>query len=202
MLPEAHIEGRGIRDPRVIAAIRSVPRDKFVPPALRAHAWEDRALDIGHGVTISQPYIVAAMTELLSVRPEHKVLEIGTGSGYQAAVLAQLAAEVCSIELIQELAEQATVLLDQLGYSNVRVRLGDGYDGWPEDAPFDRVILTAAPVAVPDTLLDQLCPGGRLVAPVGEHPNQHLMLFDKDRVGVVQSRVVFPVSFVPMVIGP
>jgi protein-L-isoaspartate(D-aspartate) O-methyltransferase len=199
MLPESQIEARGIRDPRAIAAIRSVPRAKFVPHALRAFAFEDRALDIGWGATISQPYIVASMTELLDIEPDHRVLEIGTGSGYQAAVLSLVAAEVCSLEVVPELAYRATALLHELGYDNVRVRLGDGYFGWPEEAPFDRIMLTAAPLVLPETLIQQLRPGGRLVAPVGRQDEQQLIVLDKHHDGHVESRVVYSVSFVPMV---
>jgi protein-L-isoaspartate(D-aspartate) O-methyltransferase len=199
LIPRDQIEGRGIRDPRVLAAVRSVPRAKFIPKTLRAHALDDRPLEIGWGATISQPYIVAAMTEMLDVRPEYKVLEIGTGSGYQAAILSQLAREVCSVEVVPELAERATALLYELGYSNVRVRLGDGYAGWPEDAPFDRIILTAAPEELPEALVDQLAGPGRLVAPVGEPAHQDLYIVDKSADGEVKVRRMFGVSFVPMV---
>lgn len=199
MIPREHLEGRGIRDPRVLAAVRAVGRARFVPPNLRQHAFDDRPLDIGWGATISQPYIVAAMTELLDLRPSDKVLEIGTGSGYQAAILSQLASEVCTLEVVPELALKATALLHDLGYSNVRVRLGNGYAGWPEDAPFNRIILTAAPPAIPSVLVDQLAPGGRLVAPAGDHPHQHLFVIDKYRDGKTETRRMFGVSFVPMV---
>ena len=201
MIPRDQIEGRGIRDPRVIAAVRSVPRARFVPDELRAYALDDRPLDIGWGATISQPYIVAAMTEFLDVCPVHKVLEVGTGSGYQAAILSQLVHEVCSIEVVPELGLQATELLERLGYMNVRVRIGDGYAGWPEDAPFDRIILTAAPPHIPAELLHQLAAPGRLVAPLGEPSHQNLFVFDKTADGRVDSRRIFGVSFVPMVPG-
>lgn len=141
------------------------------------------------------------MTEYLDVRLTNKVLEIGTGSGYQAAILSQLAREVCSIEVVPELAERATVLLHELGYRNVRVRVGDGYAGWPEDAPFDRILLTAAPLEVPPALIEQLAPGGRLIAPVGAHPHQELILIDKSKDGHTVSERIFGVSFVPMVPG-
>lgn len=198
MLPEEQIEKRGIRDPRVIEAIRSVRREEFVPGDLRDRAYDDRPLDIGYGATISQPYIVAAMTELLELRPENRVLEIGTGSGYQAAVLSRLVAQVFSIEAVLELAQDATALLERLGYSNVRVRVGDGYAGWPEDAPFDRIILTAAPAELPATLVDQLACGGRLVAPVGEMGRQELIVVEKSADGTTTRSSVFEVNFVPM----
>ncbi|MDZ4800386.1 MAG: protein-L-isoaspartate(D-aspartate) O-methyltransferase [Bryobacteraceae bacterium] len=201
MIPPDQLEGRGIRDPRVLAAIRSVPRALFVPDDLRACALDDRPLDIGWGATISQPYIVAAMTELLDLCPVHKVLEVGTGSGYQAAVLSQLVHEVCSIEVIPELGLEATERLERLGYINVRVRIGDGYAGWPEDAPFDRIILTAAPPDIPPELIHQLAAPGRLVAPLGEPSHQNLWVFDKDAAGHTESRRIFGVSFVPMVSG-
>lgn len=199
MLPEAQIEDRGIRDARVIEAMRSVPRERFIPPALRRSAYDDRALDIGFGATISQPYVVARMSELLECRPHHRVLEIGTGSGYQAAILCRLAGEVFSIEVIPELAERASAVLSELGYSNVHVRNADGYKGWPEEAPFDRVILTAAPTELPDALLEQLKPGGLLVAPVGELHRQELIVVEKHRDGRITESPVFPVLFVPMV---
>src|SRR5688500_10754468 len=149
MLVEEHIEKRGIRNPEVLRVIRIVPRHEFVPPGMREFAYEDRPLSIGHGATISQPYIVAAMSELLEPKPDHKVLEIGTGSGYQAAVLAHLVRDVYSIEIVPELAQSATETLRRLGYKNVYVKQGDGYKGWPEEAPFDSIILTAAPPEVP-----------------------------------------------------
>src|SRR5262249_22819664 len=160
------IAARGIKDPLVLAAMKEVPRHRFMPEALRTQAYADSALPIGRGQTISQPYIVALMTELIQPKRGMKVLEIGTGSGYQAAVLAQCGAEVDTIEIIPELGRRAERTLRDLGYSRVRVRIGDGYHGWPEHAPFDAVILTAAPDQVPQPLLDQLRNGGRLVAPV------------------------------------
>jgi len=201
MLTSEHIEHRGIRNPDVLRAMRSVPRHEFVPPELMHAAYNDSPLDIGFGVTISQPYIVAAMSELLEVTREHRVLEIGTGSGYQAAILAELAAEVFSIEVVPELAATATERLQRLGYRNVYVRQGDGYDGWPQQAPFDRIILTAAPEKVPASLIQQLANAGRLVAPVGGTEQQELVLIEKPADGVVRTRVVFPVLFVPMVHG-
>lgn len=196
------IQERGIRDAAVLKAMRSVPRHLFVPESVRAMAYQDTPLPIGHGQTISQPYIVAFMTELLDVRPEHKVLEIGTGSGYQAAVLSPLAKQVFTIEIVPELARQSAELLKKLGYANVVVRQGDGYLGWPEQAPFDRIMLTAAPADVPKALIDQLKPGGKLVAPVGRSAwDQELILLEKGTDGKIRRRPVLPVRFVPMVPG-
>ena len=175
-----------------------MPRHSFVAPDLSPFAYEDRPLPIGFDVTISQPYIVAAMTELLHPQLWHRVLEIGTGSGYQAAVLSQLCREVYSVERVPQLAAQSAELLRRLGYTNVRVRTGDGFEGWPEEAPFDGIVVTAAPVELPETLVSQLARGGRLVAPVGEPDRQELILVEKDVAGSVRRNVVFPVSFVPM----
>jgi len=194
------IERRGVRNPAVLRAMREVPRHLFVPEAMRRSAYEDHPLPIGHGQTISQPYIVAAMTEMLDPKPEHRVLEIGTGSGYQAAVLARLVRHVYTIEIVEPLGKQAQERLAALGYRNVTVRIGDGYEGWPEEAPFDRIILTAAPPDVPQKLIDQLRNGGRLVAPVGAGW-QELVVIDKDAQGKVRRRTEFPVMFVPMVPG-
>jgi protein-L-isoaspartate(D-aspartate) O-methyltransferase len=199
MLTAEHIERRGIRDPEVLRAIRTVPRHEFVPHDLRGEAYDDRPLDIGYGATISQPYIVAAMTQLLEVQKTNRVLEIGTGSGYQSAVLAELAREVYSIEMISELARSADETLRRMGYRNVYVRQGDGYRGWPERAPFDRIILTAAPLEIPKELIDELAPGGRLVAPVGGNADQQLVVLDKSATGHVSRRIIFPVLFVPMI---
>jgi protein-L-isoaspartate(D-aspartate) O-methyltransferase len=199
MLTAEQIENRGIRNPEVLRAIRSVPRHEFVPLELRSEAYDDRPLDIGYGATISQPYIVAAMTELLEVRKTHRVLEIGTGSGYQAAVLAELAGEVYSVEVVPALARSAAETLEGMGYRNIHLLTGDGYRGWPEEAPFDRVILTAAPLEVPAELINQLAPGGRLVAPVGGANEQQLVVLDKAMNGNVGRRIVFPVLFVPMI---
>ena len=194
------IEGRGISRPDVLRAIRSIPRHLFVTELLREQAYQDRALPIGYGQTISQPYIVALMTELLEPSKHQKVLEIGTGSGYQAAVLAALAGRVFTIEIVPELAESATALLKSLGMRNVTVRCGDGYQGWTEEAPFDRIILTAAPPEIPQALLGQLRPGGKLVAPVGDSPLvQSLVVVHKLADGSVKKTSVIPVSFVPMV---
>jgi protein-L-isoaspartate(D-aspartate) O-methyltransferase len=190
------IERRGVKATRVLEAMRSVPRHLFVPDEMRAHAYEDRPLPIGWSQTISQPYIVAAMTELLDPQPDHKVLEVGAGSGYQAAVLAKLVKEVHTIEIVPELAKQAKLNLAAAGIKNVNVIAGDGYRGLPSKAPFDGIIVTAAPEEVPQPLLDQLKIGGRLVIPVGDS-EQYLKLLEKTKDGIV-TRSVFEVRFVPM----
>jgi protein-L-isoaspartate(D-aspartate) O-methyltransferase len=196
------IASRDIRNPDVLKAMRATPRHLFVPPALRMQAYADHPLPIGHGQTISQPYIVALMTELLEPDKSHKVLEIGTGSGYQAAVLASLVRHVYSIEIVPELARSASDTLKHLGYANVTVRHGDGYLGWPEEAPFDRIVVTAAPPELPKALVDQLKPGGRIVAPVGRTVwTQDLVVVEKGRDGKLKERSVIPVRFVPMVPG-
>jgi len=179
--------------------MRSVPRHEFVPAEHLDEAYADCPINIGYGATISQPYIVAAMSELLELSKAHRVLEIGTGSGYQSAILAELAGEVFSIEVVPQLAQSAAKTLERLGYTNVHVRAGDGYGGWPEQAPFDRIILTAAPVEIPSALVDQLLRGGRLVAPIGREDDQELVLIDKSVAGRIARRVVFPVLFVPMI---
>lgn len=199
MLTAEHIEQRGIRNPDVLRAMRSVPRHEFVPADLAPYAYDDKPLDIGFGATISQPYIVAAMSELLDVTKEHRVLEVGTGSGYQAAILSELAGEVFSIEVVLELARSASEKLWRFGYRNVHVRHSDGYEGWPDEAPFDRIILTAAPQEIPTALIEQLAVPGKLVAPVGATEQQHLVVLDKVARENVRRRVVFPVLFVPMV---
>ena len=193
---EEQIVARGVRDPRVLAALRAVPRHEFVPPAERGHAYEDRPLPIGAGQTISQPYIVAVMTELLGLDGDERVLEIGTGSGYQAAVLARLAREVYTIEIVPELASRAEADLRRLGFENVHVRQGDGYRGWPEEAPFDAIVVTAAPEHVPKPLVEQLAVGGRLVLPVGDL-YQDLVRITRDAAGVHEERLL-GVRFVPM----
>lgn len=193
------IEQRGVRDAAVLSAMRKTPRHLFVPIDSRHLAYSDRALPIAERQTISQPYIVAAMSELLQVRPVHRVLEIGTGSGYQAAILSQLARHVYSIEIVPSLASASKKLLEELGHRNVTVREGDGYQGWPEHAPFDRIILTAAPPEMPPALVTQLCPGGRLVAPVGATSEQQLIVIEKAMDGSIRERTVFPVQFVPMI---
>jgi protein-L-isoaspartate(D-aspartate) O-methyltransferase len=194
------IEARGVKDPRVLNAMRTTPRHAFVPKDLEAMAYEDRPLPIGDGQTISQPYIVALMTELLELQPTDRVLEIGTGSGYQAAILAQLAKDVYSIEIVPKLAARAEAVLRDQGYRNIHIRVGDGYLGWPEEAPFDRIILTAAPPVIPQELLKQLRPEGRLVAPEGIG-NQDLVVLEKSKTGAVRRKVIIPVAFVPMVHG-
>lgn len=190
-------EGRGVSDPRVVQAMEQVPRHEFVPAGERAHAYDDRPLPIGHGQTISQPYVVAFMTEQLAPKPTDRVLEIGTGSGYQAAVLSRLVAEVFSIEIIEPLAKRATADLARLGYTNVRVRPGDGYQGWPDASPFDAIIVTCAPNHVPEPLVTQLKDGGRMIIPVGEAGAQELVLLEK-RAGRLERKAVLPVLFVPM----
>ena len=191
------IAGRGIADPGVLAAMGKVPRHRFVAETLRAEAYSDYPLPIGEGQTISQPYIVALMTEVLALDPSERVLEIGTGSGYQAAVLAEICREVFSIEIIAALGDQARRLLAELGYGNVQVRIGDGYQGWAEKAPFDAVIVTCAPSHVPEPLVRQLAEGGRMVIPVGERWTQELVLLTKKDGRLVQKAIV-PVRFVPM----
>lgn len=194
------IEARGVRDPEVLAAMRSVPRERFVPASHREYADADSALPIGYDQTISQPYIVAFMTELLALERTHRVLEIGTGSGYQAAVLATICDSVYSVELVPELAARAGRTLAELGYERVQLRLGDGYAGWPEHAPYDRIVVTAAPPEMPEALVSQLAPRGRLVAPVGESAgSQWLVLVTKDARGRLRSEDRLPVRFVPMV---
>jgi protein-L-isoaspartate(D-aspartate) O-methyltransferase len=190
------IAPRGVTDPRVIAAMKSVPRHRFVPPDQVPHAYEDRPLPIGSDQTISQPYIVALMSELAEITPAERVLEVGTGSGYQAAVLAAMGAEVYSIEIVADLARSATALLRRLGYPKVHVRHGDGYAGWPEHAPFDAVVVTAAPPRIPEPLKQQLRVGGKLVAPVGRG-YQELVVVTRTQTGFVQ-RTSIPVRFVPM----
>jgi protein-L-isoaspartate(D-aspartate) O-methyltransferase len=194
-LVKRHIEPH-IKDERVLRAMRKVPRHLFVPPRYRSRAYEDRPLPIGLDQTISQPYIVAYMTEALKLTGHEKVLEIGTGSGYQAAVLAEVAKEVYSIEIVKELGLRAKELLERLGYDNIHLRIGDGYRGWPDKAPFDAIILTAAPGHVPEPLLEQLAVGGRLIAPVGKR-TQNLVLYEKTPSGI-RSRRLLPVIFVPM----
>jgi protein-L-isoaspartate(D-aspartate) O-methyltransferase len=199
---EEQIHQRGVTDARVLEAMRMVPRHRFVPPALESRAYDDSPLPIGGGQTISQPYIVAYMAEALGVAPGHTLLEIGTGSGYHAAVLGQLARAVYTIEIVPDLARRATATLKELGYANVHVREGDGFAGWPEQAPFDRILVTAAPERIPQPLLDQLAPGGRLVIPVGpQGQTQWITVVDKTERGVVERRTI-PVQFVPFTRRP
>jgi len=188
---------RGIKDERVLTAMAKVSREEFVPPDSRAASYEDGPLPIGYGQTISQPYIVAFMTEQLRSKPSDRVLEIGTGSGYQAAILAELAAEVYTIEIVEPLAKNAEVTLQRLGYKNVYVKVGDGYSGWPECAPFDAITVTCAPDHVPQPLIDQLKEDGRMIIPVGGFGDQELHLLQKKN-GQLQRRAVLPVRFVPM----
>ena len=184
----------------VLAAMTAVPRDAFVPEALRGQAFENRPLPIGHDQTISQPSIVALMTELLRVKPGDRVLEIGTGSGYQSAVLAELAAMVHSVEVLPDLAATAAARLAHLGYHRVTVHVGDGHAGWPEEGVFGAILVTAAPPSIPPALIDQLAPGGRLVIPVGlSHANQQLTVVEKDTAGAVTIRRLLSVRFVPLV---
>lgn len=193
-----HIQNRGITDPAVLQALREVPREEFVPETLRPQAYEDNPLPIGHNQTISQPYIVALMTQLLALKPTDRVLEIGTGSGYQAAILGQLAAAVYSLEIIEPLAREARKTLERLGFRNVHVRTGDGYLGWPEESPFDAIIVTCAPDHVPPALIDQLREGGRMAIPVGpEGGVQDLFLLEKSD-GTLKKHSVIPVRFVPL----
>lgn len=189
--------GRGISNSAVIAAMRKVPRHELVPANVRSSAYDDQPLPIGHGQTISQPYIVAFMTQELAPKPGDKVLEVGTGSGYQAAVLAEMGVQVYTIEIVRELAERAAADLKRLGYTNVHIRVGDGYQGWPEAAPFDAVIVTCAPHNIPMPLTRQLKEGGRMVIPVGGPWNQELQLLGKDGGRMVRKEVM-PVRFVPM----
>lgn len=197
------MEGRGIRDGAVLRAMRETPRHEFMPHNVRKFAYEDRPIPIGYGQTISQPSLVAYMSEALDVDKDHRVLEIGTGSGYQAAILAALAKEVYTIEIVPELAKSAAETFTRLGLRNIIAREGNGYKGWPEKAPFDRIILTAAPPELPQALVDQLKPGGKLLAPVGKTVlEQELLLVEKSKSGQVTKRAVLAVRFVPMVQQP
>ncbi len=191
--------GRDALDPRVMAAMAQVQRDAFVPADERVYAYANGPLPIGWGQTISQPFIVALMTDLLGCGPQARVLEVGTGSGYQTAVLSRVVAQVWSVEIIPDLAATAHRRLAELGYANVETRQGDGYLGWPEQAPFDGILVTAAASRVPPPLVEQLKPGGRLVLPVGEpHGRQELLVLDKDRDGKLRARSILPVAFVPL----
>jgi len=193
------IADRGVRDTRVLSAMRKVPRHEFVPDAEKRHAYRDMPLPIGEGQTISQPYIVALMTELARPEKSHRVLEIGTGSGYQAAVLAELVEHVYTIEIEPSLAQRAAEVLQKLGHENVTVRAGDGYAGWAEHAPYDIIMVTAAPDHIPQPLIDQLKPGGVMVVPVGPRfATQELRVLEKDAAGKVISTSVTPVRFVPL----
>ena len=196
------LRGRDITDPRVLEAMGRVPRHRFVDPSDRGQAYDDFPLPIGQGQTISQPYIVALMTQLLELRGTERVLEVGTGSGYQAAVLAEVAAEVFTIEIVEPLARQAAERLRDLGYPRVAVRHGDGYAGWPERAPFHGILVTAAADHIPQALLDQLAEGGRLVMPVGRTADVQRLIVAERRDGVIKTRPVTEVRFVPLVVPP
>jgi protein-L-isoaspartate(D-aspartate) O-methyltransferase len=197
---ETQLRARGITNPAVLGALSRVPRHMFVPADVKPFAYDDRPLPIGRGQTISQPYIVAYMTEALQLQPRHKVLEIGTGSGYQAAVLAELVKQVYTVEIIPDLAAEARRTLATVGYRNVDVRSGNGYFGWSERAPFDRIIVTAAPAQIPQALIDQLAIGGMMVLPVGT-AFQEIVIVSKTAAGVTQQKTI-PVRFVPMVAKP
>jgi protein-L-isoaspartate(D-aspartate) O-methyltransferase len=198
MMVEEQIRARGITNKTVLEAMRRVPRHEFVPTSYQRQAYEDYPLPIGHGQTISQPYIVAFMTELLDLKPGEKVLEIGTGSGYQAAVLAEITTNVFTIEIVEELGRRAEADLTRLGYKHVKVKTGDGYQGWPEHAPFDAIIVTCSPDHVPKPLIEQLKDGGRMVIPVGDvRTGQDLYLLEKQG-NDLRRRAVLPVRFVPM----
>ncbi|MCK4880627.1 MAG: protein-L-isoaspartate(D-aspartate) O-methyltransferase [Bacteroidales bacterium] len=188
-----------VKDPLVLQAMRRVPRHLFVPKEYRKLAYRNSPLLIGHNQTISQPFIVAHMSELLELEPEHRVLEVGTGSGYQAAVLGELCNHVYTIEIVVPLGRKAEKLLKELGYNQVQVRIGDGYEGWPEAAPFDRIIVTCAPEKIPQPLLEQLAPDGRMVIPVGrQFGTQYMVEVTKDRKGRISQKQHYPVRFVPM----
>jgi protein-L-isoaspartate(D-aspartate) O-methyltransferase len=194
---QEQLQGRDITDKRVLDVMAKIPRHQFVPDRLQDLAYADRPLLIGEGQTISQPYVVALMTQLAQPKPESRALDIGTGSGYQAAVLAGLVEQVYSIEILQPLADAARERLKTLGYTNIEVRCGDGYQGWPEHAPFDLIIVAAAPDHVPQPLIDQLAPSGRLIIPVGDW-FQELLVVQKDAEGNISRQNVAPVAFVPM----
>lgn len=194
-----HLTGRPTLDARVLAALRKVPRHLFVPEELQERAYDDYPLPIGGGQTISQPYIVALMSDLIRPRDDAVVLEVGTGSGYQSAVLAELVRQVYTLEIDEQLARAARDRLQRLGYANIEVRAGNGRLGWPEHAPYDAIVVTAAPVAIPPPLIDQLRPGGTLVIPVGERAfGQRLLVLGKDEQGRIEERSVLPVAFVPL----
>jgi protein-L-isoaspartate(D-aspartate) O-methyltransferase len=203
LMVEDQIRARGVRNTRVLEAMGVVPRHEFVPEAFRAQAYDDQPLPTSQGQTISQPYIVALMTELADPKPEHRVLEVGTGSGYQAAVLSGLVRDVYTIELLPELARTAAERLKRLGYNNVHARDGDGYLGWPEHAPFDSILVTAGAPEIPQPLVEQLKPGGRMIIPVGDISSvQTLQIVEKDANGNVRVRDSIPVRFVPLLRSP
>lgn len=195
---DQQLRARDIVDPRVLSVMEKIQRHLFVEPALERFAYEDRPLSIEAGQTISQPYIVALMTQLLQIQPTHRVLEVGTGSGYQAAVLAELAAEVYTVEIIPSLAETARTRLETLGYRNVRVKQGDGYEGWPEFAPYDGIVVTAGAPWIPPPLIEQLREGGRMAIPVGGAKATQELILGEKRGGRLESRPIAPVLFVPL----
>lgn len=196
-LVKRHIETQGITDKNTLKAIRSVERHKMVPENMQRYAYEDRPLPIGNDQTISQPFIVAFMTQAIEPKSDMKVLEIGTGSGYQAAVLAEIVKEVYTIETVEPLAERARETLTEMGYENIHFKVGDGYHGWEEHAPFDAIIVTAAPEEIPPRLVEQLKEGGKMVIPIGPSANQHLQLIEKKKNGEIATRDLLPVRFVP-----
>jgi len=198
LMVQRQLRARDIDDPEVLAAMEKVPRHKFVPERFQSAAYQDRPLPIGLDQTISQPYIVALMTQLAQPTEQSRVLDVGTGSGYQAAVLAELVDHVYSIEIVEPLATEAKQRLESLGYDNITVRHGDGYQGWEEYAPFDGIIVAAAPDHVPQPLIDQLAVGGHLIIPVGEQFGQNLLVIEKQPDGSTTRKVVAPVAFVPM----
>ncbi|MGB5439570.1 MAG: protein-L-isoaspartate(D-aspartate) O-methyltransferase [Gammaproteobacteria bacterium] len=194
--------GKDALDARVMEAMRTVPRDAFVPPDMKRNAFENGPLPIGHGQTISQPYIVALMTDMVAPEAQHRILEIGTGSGYQTAILAQVCSKVYTVEVVAELSVAATDIFEKLGYDNIETRIGDGYRGWLEHAPYDGIIVTAAATHIPEALIEQLKPGGRMAIPVGEpYSYQELMLVSKDPQGKTHTQSMLGVAFVPMVGG-
>jgi len=194
---QEQLKPRGVHDERVLATMAKVPREEFVPEGTRATSYSDSALPIGHDQTISQPFIVAYMTEQMRLQPTDRVLEIGTGSGYQTAILAELVKDVYTIEIIEPLAKDASARLARLGYNNAHAKIGDGYQGWPEVAPFDAIIVTCAPDKVPQPLTQQLKEGGRMIIPVGNGLDQQLFLLEK-KDGQMAERAILPVRFVPM----
>lgn len=195
---DSQIAARGVKNEKVLAAMKSVPRHLFVPVESQSEAYEDHPLSIGEGQTISQPYIVAYMTEILDLSKDDRVLEIGTGSGYQAAVLAKICDSVFTIEIFESLGKQASKILEDLNYNNVQVRIGDGYQGWPGKSPFNAIIVTCSPTHIPQPLINQLAEGGRLIIPVGESYSQELVLMEKKNEKLIRKKVL-PVRFVPMI---
>jgi protein-L-isoaspartate(D-aspartate) O-methyltransferase len=200
LMVDSQLLARGIGDERVLTAMRSVPRHRFVPEGMRRHAYDDEPLPIGQGQTISQPYIVAYMTDVLRTKPQYRILEVGTGSGYQTAVLAELVSEVCTIEILPALTTRAKAVLQDLGYTNIRFRSGDGAEGWEEYAPYDGIMVTAAPCTIPEALKQQLGIGARLVLPVGV-AFQDLILVTRGSKKFSRDKLI-PVRFVPLIRNP